>query len=75
MTKYFIDTPDEDFVIEVPEGAQVIFNRNGGELKVVRREVILLEGDVQYNDHVLARYQDVKACRSEEVKRLDPEVA
>lgn len=86
MTKYFIETKNEDFVIDVPADAQVvtdtIYGNNDspvGELRVVRRQVVKNTGhdwsNVQYNDHVLARYEGVVACRSEEVSRVDPEVA
>lgn len=86
MTKYFIETKNEDFVIDVPADAQVvtdtIYGNNDspvGELRVVRREIVKNTGpdwaNVQYNDHVLARWEGVVACRSEEVSRVDPEVA
>ena len=79
MTKYYIETSNEDFIIDVPEGAQVIMEHNGltdsNLMYVVHRDVIKFDNDVEFNDHVLARYQGVKACRSEQVKRLDPEVA
>ena len=86
MVKYFVETTDEDFIIEVPEDdkIQVIFgdqydSQSRNEMRVVQREVIEREGkdyhSIQFNDHVLARYTDVKAVRCEHVTRTDPEVA
>lgn len=86
MTKYFIESKNEDFIIDVPKDAQVvtdtIYGNNDspvGELRVIRREIVESDNEYgvsrQYNDHVLARYEGVVACRSEEVTRVDPEVA
>lgn len=85
MTKYYVETNDEDFIIDVPKDAQVVMDNlytkdvPVGELRVVQREIVETDNEWgvsrQFNDHVLACYQGVKACRSEQVKRLDPEVA
>ncbi len=85
MTKYYLETESEDFIIDVPTDAQVVIDNlytkdvPVGELRVVNRTVVETDNEWgvsrQFNDHVLARYQGVKACRSEQVKRLDPEVA
>lgn len=86
MTKYFVETKNEDFIIDVPADAQVvtdtIYGNNDspvGELRVVRRQIVSNDNEWgkshNYNDHVLARYEGVVACRSEEVSRVDPEVA
>ena len=87
--KYFIETEDEDFVISIPKDdeIQVIFGSDnfGGEsprvLKVVQRTTLQNFNDQghvdehQFNDHVLARYEGVKACRCEHILRVEPEVA
>ena len=83
MVKYFIETEEEDFIIDIPEDdkIQVIFGGQSnygladGELRVVEREILNSEHNNQFNDHVLARYTGVKACRCEHVVRVEPEVA
>ena len=86
MVKYFVETTDEDFIIEVPEDdkIQVIFgdqydSQARDEMRVVQREIIERKGkeyhNIQFNDHVLARYTGVKAVRCEHVVRIEPEVA
>lgn len=85
MTKYYVETENEDFIIDVPEDAQVVIENlyskdvPVGELRVIRRTVV--ESDNEwgkgriFDDKVLARYTGIVACRSEEVTRTDPEVA
>ena len=90
MVKYFVETENEDFTLEIPDDATVNFSTAGsskmfldksndtvGVLTVRRTTWVGEPGNEwsQSSSTLLARYEDVIDVRSEEIKKTTLELA